>query len=309
VRSGLETTALVANSSGFLSFFLLWLAVVWGIVLRNGWASTRIRHVTAYGIHQTVALLGLTLGAVHAVVVESGRGEQVRWVDAFVPFASYLRILGSSERFFYDVDTTEVDRFGLGVGVLGLELMIAAAVSTLIQRRIGYSRWRGLHSLTYAAFSLVVVHIMMTGPDAGPVWMWASVAGCWLSTLALWLAAPALMAIAEGPIGRSLALGARRKPAMVVNVDARLCGRSGFCTQAAPEIFRLHNDGRLSYRASVDFDETEAVTRAAELCPVRAISLGLAPTAATRAPLVPADDTGAARPTSATGLDNRRRAG
>src|SRR2546430_3320390 len=104
---------MVANSSGFVSFALLWAAIVGGILLRNGWAVPRIRHATVYAIHQTVALMGLMLGAIHAVVLESSRGEQVRWIDTVLPFAGYLRIFGSSEQYFYDIDATQVDRFGL----------------------------------------------------------------------------------------------------------------------------------------------------------------------------------------------------
>src|SRR4029453_11050164 len=58
---------IIAASVGFVSFFLCWLATVWGPVLPNAWASPRLRHNTVYGIHHTVALLGLCLGVVHAL--------------------------------------------------------------------------------------------------------------------------------------------------------------------------------------------------------------------------------------------------
>ena len=128
----------IAATVGFISFFFFWLSIVWGLILRNGWASTRLRHATAYGIHQTVALLGLCLAAVHAMAQLAAPLGPVRLVDEFLPFLN------------------PVDPVGIGVGVVGLEVLTAAALSILIQRRLGYSRWRALHSMTYVAFMLVV---------------------------------------------------------------------------------------------------------------------------------------------------------
>jgi ferredoxin len=79
----------------------------------------------------------------------------------------------------------------------------------------------------------------------------------------------------------------------MVNVDASHCARFGFCEQAAPDVFKLRSDGRLSYRASVTEDEIAAVVNAAEICPVRAITLGRVPTSVLtppRPPEPPPDD-------------------
>jgi ferredoxin len=302
VRSGLEDTSLVANTAAFLSFFLLWLAVVWGIVLRNGWASIRVKYSTMYGIHQTVALLGLCLGAVHAFAVEVMRGAQVRVIDVLVPFASQIGPLsGGVDRYHTDVATTAVNPLGIGVAALGLELLVATAVSVLIQRRIGNSRWRGVHSLAYAGFALLVAHIMISGANSHPLWITISVIGCWLVTVALWLGAPLWVRFIESPLGRSMSPG-RQATAMSVSVDAVRCERSGFCAQAAPTVFKLRNEGRLSYRPSVNATEIEAVTRAAKICPVRAITLGLvATTMVTDRPPEFAEEVGPIRPRATTG--------
>jgi sulfoxide reductase heme-binding subunit YedZ len=244
---------------GSISFLLIWLATMWGLVLRNGWLLTRIRHATVYGIHQVIALLGLCLAVVHTCTQIAVPGGYVRIVDTFVPFLN------------------DVDPIGIGVGVVGLELLIAATVSVLIQRRLGYSRWRALHTLTYCAFLLIVAHILMSGSESGRPWAWGTVVACLSATVAVWSASTTWMAVVRRRVRPSGGTEPRERQS-TVNVDARRCARFGFCEQAAPEVFKLRGDGRLSYRASVSDEEIDAVVNAVELCPVRAIALSHLPT-------------------------------
>ncbi len=255
MRSAQESVHVIAATVGFISFFLLWFTVVWGVVLRNGWMLARLRHATAYGAHQSVALVGLCLGVVHTFAQLAAPLGPVRLIDIFVPFLN------------------TADPIGLGAGVIALELMLAVAGSILIQRLLGFSRWRALHSLTYVAFMLLAAHLLISGSDVGPWWVWGSIVVCWLVTVLAWLSTTrARVTVQSGLSG--LFPRRRRVPEVTVNVDARLCARFGFCEHEAPEVFRLRSDGRLSYRAAVPADEATAVIRAVEVCPVRAIALG-----------------------------------
>lgn len=293
MRSAQESVHLVAASAGFVSFFLLWLATVWGLVLRNGWMLARLRHSTVYSIHMTLALFGLSLGVVHAAAQLAAPGGPVRLVDEFVPFIN------------------PTDPIGIGVGVIGLELLLAVTGSLVVQRLLGYSRWRAVHALAYAAFMLVAAHTLISGSDVGPVWVWGPVLACGLVTVVLWLTTtPYLDNVHRGLLARMT--GAKAGPETTVNVDARKCARFGFCEHEAPDVFRLRGDGRLSYRASVPDEQTEAVLRAVEVCPARAIVLGQTPTTV----LTPQPETPVEEPTGAgavmtgggtvTGLHRRR---
>lgn len=250
---------IVAATVGFLSFFLIWLAVVWGLILRNGWALTRIRHSTIYGAHQTTALLGLTLGLVHALAQLAVPGGSVTWLHTVVPFLN------------------AADPVGIGVGVISLELFVAASISILIQRRLGYTRWRALHTFTYTAFMLLVAHILISGTDVVSVWVWGSVLGAWLVTVALWLTTTTWMrGLRKTVVERSA--GRERGQEINVNVDAQRCARFGFCEQEAPDVFQLRGDGRLIYRPAVPTDAIDGVIRAVEVCPARAIAITSPPT-------------------------------
>ena len=284
VRSAQESLHLVAATVGFLSFFLLWLAVLGGLVLRNGWALTWVRHSTLHGIHTTLALIGLTLAAVHTGA-QLAKPGLFRVIDLLVPFTFWR------------------DPIGVGVGVIGLEIMVAVALSIIVQRFLGYSRWRALHTLTYVAFTLVVAHVLISGSDAFRPHLAVAVLGAWLSVVVLWfITTPLFAALRRQGVERTSVK--QRSQEISVNVDAQRCARFGFCEHEAPEVFRLRGDGRLAYRASVPPEEATAVIRAAEVCPARAISLTRVPTTV----LTPQPATGPTdRPVSPAMAGPRRR--
>jgi ferredoxin/DMSO/TMAO reductase YedYZ heme-binding membrane subunit len=259
VRNAQESVHLVAATVGFISLILLWLAVVWGLVLRNGWAQSRMKHATVYGIHQTVALLGLCLAAVHGFAQLATPGGTVELIDTLVPF------------------TNDYDPVGIGAGVVALEVTVACAVSVLLQRRLGYTRWRALHALTYVGFMLIVAHVLISGSDLGSPIRSGAVLAAWLITVLLWISTTSWfhgLRRERAANGRS----GRGGDEILVNVDGNRCAQFGFCQHEAPEVFALRSDGRLAYRAAVSADQADAVIRAVEVCPARAIALHRTPT-------------------------------
>ena len=259
MRSAAESVHLVAAAVGFASFFLLWFAVVWGIVLRNGWAQTRIKHATVYSVHMLLSLLGLSLGIVHALAQLANPVGLLTLVHVLVPF------------------TYQYDRIGIGVGVVSLEFFTALVLSVLIQRKLGYTRWRSLHAFAYMAFMLVVVHVLVSGTDTAPPYMWGSVFAAFLITVMLWLVSTVWFATVRRRMARSVGNSRPAGGVLSVSVDAVRCGRFAFCEHEAPEVFRLRSDGRLSYRGSVAVGDAQSVVRAAEVCPTRAIALTQVP--------------------------------
>ena len=58
-----------------------------------------------------------------------------------------------------------------------------------------------------------------------------------------------------------------------VTVDANVCQQYGQCCFEAPEFFEIREDGTLVYAAEVDDDHAETVERAADICPMQAITI------------------------------------
>lgn len=254
-----QTVHAVAAFVGFTSLALLWVAVVLGLVVRNGWASTRLRYSTVEAAHMTAATLGLTLAVVHAAAQLASPSGIVRLVDEVVPFVN------------------PSDPVGVGAGTVALELFLASALSAPIRKKLGHGRWRAVHALTYGAFILASGHVLISGSDVGPPWVWASVlAGCAI-VVVLWVATTPLVGRLRGRVVRR-SVERSQAQSLVVDVDAARCQRFGFCEHEAPEFFRLQGSGRLAYRTHVPAAGAENVIRAVEVCPARAIALRRLPT-------------------------------
>ncbi|MFJ2769687.1 ferredoxin [Streptomyces sp. NPDC087300] len=56
-----------------------------------------------------------------------------------------------------------------------------------------------------------------------------------------------------------------------VTVDMDVCQNHGQCVFAAPDVFRLDDDGRLAYVASPDDALRDDAEDAADVCPLQAI--------------------------------------
>jgi sulfoxide reductase heme-binding subunit YedZ len=290
VRTAQESVHLIAATVGFISFYLLWLAVMFGLFLRNGWALTRVRHSTLQGTHQMVASLGLCLAVVHAFAQLAAPGGPVRLVDEFVPLLN------------------TADPLGIGLGVVALELLVATALSALIQRKLGYSRWRALHGLTHAAFLVLAGHVLFAGSDSGHPLAWISVLAAVAVAVLAWIASTAWLTVVRRRL-RSGSAADQREHQSEVHVDPQRCARFGFCEQAAPEVFKLRTDGRLAYRAGVSDDEIDGVIQAIEICPARAIALHRSPTSVISPPPPPEPEevgSGVSRIGTVTGLRRPR---
>ncbi len=273
----------VAASAGFASFLLVWAAVMWGMFLRNGWASTRVRHSTLFGTHMMLGLTGLALALVHGLAQVAAPVTATGPADVVVPF----RNLDSPAW----GDLPRVVRLGEGVGTLALELMAAATLATLVRHRLGQNRWRAVHMANYVGYLLMVVHVLVSGSDAGHAWAWGTVLGTTAVTGVTWLGTTQWARAARRRGERTVGI-TRPGGRLGIEVDPGLCVRFGFCEHEAPGVFQLSGDGRLTYDASVPIDLADGVVRAARVCPARAIRLGQEATEVVMAPASSADDTG-----------------
>ena len=60
---------------------------------------------------------------------------------------------------------------------------------------------------------------------------------------------------------------------MRILVDMSLCQDHGQCAIAAPDVFRINDEGRLEYEPTADDSLEDEVEEAADVCPVQAIAL------------------------------------
>jgi ferredoxin/DMSO/TMAO reductase YedYZ heme-binding membrane subunit len=254
MRDQQQAVLLVASAVGFASLTLLWLGLVLGVVLRDGWALERIRPATLAAVHQTVTACGLTLAVTHALTQLAIPDGPTRLIDELIPF---------------------VDRrspFGVGMGVLGIYLLIAVASSVLLRRRLGYHRWRVIHRVGYLGFAVILCHVVTVDPGRQSMWLLAPLVLLGAVTIVVGLGTAGWVTRLPLRISDLLKIG-RRKQRVTIHVDATRCVHFGFCQHEAPDVFQVRDDGRLEHSPMADGDTVDAVIRAARACPTRAILL------------------------------------
>jgi ferredoxin/DMSO/TMAO reductase YedYZ heme-binding membrane subunit len=225
---------------------------------------TRFKYANVYAVHMTLAIIAMTLAWGHAFTQLANPVGTVFLIDEFVPF------------------TNGTDPVGIGVGVIATEIMTALLVSIPLRRRLGDRRWRTLHSLAYASFTLLAGHVLLAGSDVGPLIVKIPVIALWASTVVAWLGV-SIRSRRRRRSGIGGADAGRAAPRVRVQVDPDRCAGYGNCQQEAPEVFELRADGRLAYRSSVPDEQVKAVARAVKACPARAIALNRAEAALDRA--------------------------
>jgi ferredoxin len=60
---------------------------------------------------------------------------------------------------------------------------------------------------------------------------------------------------------------------MRILVDMSRCQDHGQCAIAAPDVFRINDDGKLEHEATADESLRDEVEEAADVCPVQAIEI------------------------------------
>jgi predicted ferric reductase len=143
----------LSRAGGLTAYILLTLAVAVGLAL-----STRLQSAARWPrmlnseLHNFLTLLSSIFLVIHILAVWVDPYIQFTWDEIFLPFASHYRTVW------------------MALGIIGLYLGIAIALSTLIRPKIGYEWWRRLHVLTLAVYALATLHGTFTGSDTNSWW-------------------------------------------------------------------------------------------------------------------------------------------
>jgi len=148
------------RGTGFVLLLLLTFSTMLG-VLATARVSPRLwPRMLSQGLHRNVSLLAVAFLAAHVTTAVADTFVDIRWYDAFVPFAGKYMPLW------------------LGFGSLALDLLIAVTVTSLLRHRMSHRPWRAVHVLAYAAWGLGLLHGLKMGTDAGTAWGAAINYGC-----------------------------------------------------------------------------------------------------------------------------------
>lgn len=247
----------VAALCGRLAYFFMCMTLCWGVLTATGWIRRVTGHQSVRNGHAMLAAFTLSLVGAHAFSFLFLDEQIVVGTQVVVPYLN--------------------GNIGQALGIASFDLVIAVTVTAGMQRFLRYRNWLRFHQVGYLAIALGVAHSWWGA------WANADLDLVWLAGITVLSPALTLTVVRFLPAGALIKLGLldgsasprskriNKQLPLTVSVDNQRCHRYGFCQSEAPDVFQLHEDGRLAYRQSPDVERNPDVLSAARSCPMRAI--------------------------------------
>jgi sulfoxide reductase heme-binding subunit YedZ len=167
-RAAVNSTYLwyATRASGIVSLVLLTVTMLLGVATTN---RVRARNWPGYAqqeLHRRVSMIALVMVGLHVLTSVLDTFVDISWSAVVVPF------------------TSSYSRVWVGVGTIGLDLMVAVLVSSLLRSRLRPGTWRALHWLAYLCWPVALAHTFGMGTDSGEAWVVALASACILSVAA-----------------------------------------------------------------------------------------------------------------------------
>ncbi len=138
-----------SRAFGFVAYGALWAAMLTGVLVSakglDGWLDRKV----LVELHQQWTLAGVFATAIHVLTVVTNEHAGVGIVGSLVPFAA--------ERLAAPV----------GLGVISFWMLALVSVSSWFQTRVPYTWWRVIHTISFGAFVLALIHSVASGTDSG----------------------------------------------------------------------------------------------------------------------------------------------
>jgi methionine sulfoxide reductase heme-binding subunit len=141
-----------ARAGGMVAFALLTVGVLFGLVLSGRARSAEWPRFAVEDVHRFVGLLAGTFVAIHVLVLLLQSYVPFSLADLVVPFAASWKPIPTA------------------LGVVGMELMVALALTNRFRSELPYRFWRRAHYLNFAVWLFALVHGIASGTDTSSLW-------------------------------------------------------------------------------------------------------------------------------------------
>jgi DMSO/TMAO reductase YedYZ heme-binding membrane subunit len=137
-----------ARASGVVSWALILLTIVWGMLLATRVLGRRAAPAWLLSLHRYLGALACVFVGVHVVGILLDSYTSFGLADVLVPFASSWHPLA------------------VAWGIVGMYLLAAIEVTSLLRHKLSNKMWHSIHLLSYLLFGAVTVHFVTAGTDA-----------------------------------------------------------------------------------------------------------------------------------------------
>lgn len=137
-----------SRATGFLAYVALWASMILGLMISARGLDGVINRKTVLELHQQWTLSAAIAIAVHVAVIVTDPYVDMSWRGAAIPGDS-VYMPGS-----------------VALGTIGMWGVAVLAISSWLQRRVGYTTWRVIHASAFGTFVISLVHGYLAGTDS-----------------------------------------------------------------------------------------------------------------------------------------------
>ena len=148
------------RATGLMSLVLLTATTMLGIVTANRTTTPRWPGFALQDLHRRISLIAMAFLGCHIAASVLDTYVHIPWAAIVVPFASSYK------------------RAWVALGSIGIDLLLAVAVSSMLRHRIRARTWRALHWLAYLSWPVALSHAFGMGTDMRQLWVIGFSAAC-----------------------------------------------------------------------------------------------------------------------------------
>jgi DMSO/TMAO reductase YedYZ heme-binding membrane subunit len=137
----------VARSSGLVAWALIVATMAWGLLLATKLLGRRVAPAWLLSLHRYLGALTVVFVAVHVGAILADTYTDFGPVDVLVPF------------------TASWHPVAVAWGIIGMYLLVAIEVTSLLRQRLSKRTWHAVHLLSYLLFATTSVHMITAGTD------------------------------------------------------------------------------------------------------------------------------------------------
>ncbi len=137
----------VARSAGIVAWALILATIVWGLLLATKVLGKRPTPAWLLSLHRYLGALTVAFVGVHVGAILVDTYTNFSLTNVLVPFTGSWHPLA------------------VAWGIVGMYLLAAIEVTSLLRNRMSKKAWHAVHLLSYFLFATTTVHMLTAGTD------------------------------------------------------------------------------------------------------------------------------------------------
>jgi hypothetical protein len=137
-----------ARSAGIVAWLLVTASVLWGLAMSTKVLRGRPRPNWVLDLHRFLGAAAVMFTAIHVGSIVADSYVHFGLVEVLVPFAGSWHPAA------------------VAWGIVGLYLLVAVEVTSLLRKHLSRRAWRATHFLSFPLFAMATIHGLAAGTDA-----------------------------------------------------------------------------------------------------------------------------------------------